>query len=84
MNNFATKSNDEIESIITFDNFDRKVNVYSTRNATIKKLIKYLGEPTNISYKNNEIFDAEWDIPFSDRVRIRKLLSINIYYLDKK
>ena len=83
MNNYAQKSNNETESIITFDNYEKKVNVYSTRNATIKKLIKQLGKPANISYINGQIFDAEWDIPFSDRVKIRKLLSINTYFLNK-
>ena len=82
MKQYASKSNEEIESIITFDNYEKKVNVYSTRNSTITKLIKSIGKPTNIWYKGNQIFDAEWNIPFSDRIRIRKVLSINNYFLN--
>ena len=81
---FARKLNEEIESIITFDNYERVVNVYSTRNATIRKLISYLGFPDNVKKEENEIFYAEWNIPFDDRVRIRKALSINIYFLQQR
>ena len=84
MNKFLSKRNDEIESIIYFDNLNQNVNVYSTRNASIKKITKYIGEPSNADYINGKIFSAEWNIPFSDRLRIRKALSINIYFLKKK
>ena len=78
---FARKSNDEVETIITFDNDRRLVNVYTTRNATARKLLKSLRKPYNIEYLSDEIYSMEWNIPFDDRLGIRKVLSINNFFL---
>jgi len=79
-----TKHKEEIESIITFDNFNKVFNVYSSRNSTINKLTKKLGEPTKCQNIDNSIFSAEWNIPFSDRKSIKNALSINLYYLKEQ
>ena len=73
----------EVESIILIDNFKREIIVFSNRNASIKKLYKILGEPNKINYIKNEIESCEWNIPFYDRKKIKKILSINLYFLNK-
>lgn len=83
-NNLYNKKIKETESIINFDYSLNNVSIYSSRNATIKKLFNLLGNPTRVNYvDNNKIYDAEWVIPFSDRFRIRKILSIQLYVLNK-
>ena len=78
---FVRKPNDEVETIISFDNDRRICNVYTTRNATGRKLLKTLGNPYNIEYVADEIYSMEWNIPFEDRLGIRKVLSINNFFI---
>lgn len=80
---FEEKNKHEIETIINFDNFQGVLSIFTTRNATIKKLYKLLGIPYTVDKTGDKIFGAEWRIPFDDRVRVRKALSLNNYYLNK-
>lgn len=81
---FARKSNDEVETIISFDNEKRMLNVYTTRIATARRLLKYLGRPYNIEFVDDEIYYLEWNIPFDNRILIRKVLSINNFYIQQR
>lgn len=81
---FVKKSNDEVETIISFDNDRRICNVYTTRNATGRKLLISLGKPYNIEYLADEIYSIEWNIPFDNRLGIRKVLSINNFFIQQK
>ena len=70
---------DEKETILNFDYFDSKVNVYTTNQATGKRLRKKIGEPTRKTIFGGDIASEEWTIPFKEREKLRKIFSINLF-----
>jgi len=76
MNKWESISLDEKESIINFDYFEGIVNVYTTNQSTGNRIKKKIGEPFKTGLNEGKIFSMEWKIPFNDREKIRKGLSI--------
>lgn len=75
-NKWESISLDEKESIINFDYFEGIVNVYTSNQSTGNRIKKKIGEPFKIGMNEGKIFSMEWKIPFNDREKIRKGLSI--------
>lgn len=67
---------EEKESIINFDYFEGVVNVYTTNQSTGNRIKKKIGEPDRTQTNQGQIYSMEWKIPFNDREKIRKGLSI--------
>ena len=74
--NFAYIPLDEKETIINYDYYSKVVNIYTSRVASIKRLMKILGEG-KIIYEKKKVCSMEWDIPFSERNTIRKAMSLS-------
>ena len=77
---------DEKETILNFDHFDNKLNLYTTNQATGNRIKKKIGEPSKITYIEGKVSSVEWTIPFQDREKLRKIFSINLFvssYLSK-
>ena len=70
---------DEKETILNFDYFENKVNLYTTNQSTGNRLKKKIGEPTRETYLEGKIASQEWTIPFHDRDKLRKIFSINLF-----
>lgn len=70
---------DEKETILNFDYFDNKVNLYTTNQPTGNRLKKKIGEPTRETYFEGKIASQEWEIPFQERDKLRKIFSINLF-----
>lgn len=70
---------DEKETILNFDYFDNKVNLYTTNQATGNRLKKKIGEPTKQTYFEGMIASQEWEILFQEREKLRKIFSINLF-----
>ena len=70
---------DEKETILNFDYFDNKVNLYTTNQPTGNRLKKKIGEPTRETYFEGKIASQEWTIPFQEREKLRKIFSINLF-----
>ena len=56
--------------------FATSVNVYTTNQSTGNRIKKKIGEPFKTGLNEGKIFSMEWKIPFNDREKIRKGLSI--------
>ena len=65
---------EEQESIIRIDYYEKRVTVYTCRTSVYKRLIRKLGEPTQIYYTKGQISGAEWKIDFQDK-RIKSAFS---------
>lgn len=76
MDKWESISIDEKESIINFDYLEGIVNVYTTNQSTGNRIKKKIGEPIKKGINQGQIFSMEWKIPFNDREKIRKGLSI--------
>lgn len=76
---YVNKKIEELETIISFNYELKHVSVYSTRTATIKKLTKAIGSANKIDYVGGKIYSSEWIIPFLQREKIKKVLSITAY-----
>ncbi len=84
---FRTTMTEEKEVIILCDYVEEKVTIYSSNQSASKKLLKKIGDPKKIDYTEGEVSSMEWDIPFRDREKIRKGLSISNFvtnYISKK
>lgn len=82
---FEKKKKEELETIINFDYKESIVNIYTNRNSTINKFIKFLGKPKRIVRGvDGKIYSCEWDVSFDDRPLIRKVLSIKNLIFQKK
>lgn len=78
MGKWESISIDEKETIVNIDYYDKKFNFYTTNQATGNRLSKRIGTPTKIQTNEGKIFSMEWQIPFGERERIKKALSINV------
>ena len=81
---WASIITEEKESILNFDDFGEMLHCYTRNQATGNKLKKKIGEPTKTDYIKGHIFSMAWDIPYSDRERIRQVLSINNFVTSYK
>ena len=70
---------EEKETILNFDYFENKVNLYTTNQATGNRLKKKIGEPSRRDYFEGKIASEEWTIPFKEREKLRKIFSINLF-----
>ena len=70
---------DEKETILNFDYFENKVNLYTTNQATGNRLKKKIGKPTKTTYFEGKIASEEWTIKFQERDKLRKIFSINLF-----
>lgn len=84
MDKYHKIANDEKESVIIFNHSEEKINVYSNRPATLKKAKQSIGEPNRIDKDSDGIYSMEWDIPFSNRKNIKKILSLRVLLPPKK
>ena len=83
-NKWASIITEEKESIINFDDFKEILHCYTRNNATGNRIKKKIGDPTKTDYIEGKIFSMSWDIPFSDRERIKKVLSVNNFVTSYK
>ena len=67
---------DEQETIINLDYFEKVLTVYTTNQATSKRLQKKIGEPTSQDYIQDKISSTTWKIPFQEREKAKKVLSL--------
>ena len=74
------KKSNKWSAIIT----EEILHCYTRNQATGNKIKKKIGEPTKTDYIKGQIFSMTWDIPFSDRERIRQVLSINNFVTSYK
>lgn len=75
---------DEKETIIHVDYFSKKMNIYTTRFATSRKLNTIFENTNLIEYDNKKNFPNEWNIPFEQRQTIKKALSLSTLLPSKK
>ena len=67
----------EQESILNID-YDNKVALFYTNRKTVyNRMLKELGEPTEIYYIGKKITGGRWEIDFKDK-RINKIFSKTI------
>lgn len=76
---WTTIPTDEKETLLNFDYFENKVNLYTTNQATGNRLKKKIGEPSKTNYFEGKIASEEWTIPFKEREKLRKIFSINLF-----
>ena len=81
---WASIITEEKESILNFDDFGEILHCYTRNQATGNKIKKKIGEPTKTDYIKGQIFSMTWDIPYSDRERIKQVLSINNFVTSYK
>lgn len=70
---------EEREAFIHFEDISQRIIVFVRDNVTGNKLKKKIGDPERIETHNNKICSMQWEIPYSERDKIRKALSINNY-----
>lgn len=75
---------EEKETLIHFDYFNKKMNIYTTRVASMRKLEKAIGIADKTEKTNGQIVSMEWNIPFEHRKNIKKALSLSIILPFKK
>lgn len=68
---------EERETYIHFDDYLEKAIVVARHNVIGNKLKKKIGQPSKIDTCKGLVCCMEWEIPYSDRDKIKKLLSIN-------
>lgn len=68
---------EEKETYIHFDDYIEKVIIVARNNVVGNKLKKKIGEPTKTDTCNKQICCMQWEIPYSNRETIKKVLSIN-------
>ena len=68
---------DERETIVNYDYCSKRVNIYTTRSATIKRLTKILGKGLESYDADGKIYSVEWNITFKNRDLIRKSISLS-------
>lgn len=67
---------DEQETLINLDYFEKVLTVYTTNQATSKRIEKKIGEPTKEDFTEGKISSTTWKIPFQDREKAKKVLSL--------
>ncbi len=75
MKKFYNTIPEEQETIININYGAKKVNCYTSRYAVYERLIKKLGEPTQVYYIDKKISGASWTIPFSDKKMLGNIFS---------
>lgn len=67
---------EEKETLIHFDYFNKKMNIYTTRVASMKRLEKDVGKADTLAKILEEIASMEWSISFDNRKILKKALSL--------
>lgn len=67
---------EEQESTINIDYFSQIVDIFTSRKEVYRDLLKAIGEPDRQSFVKGKVVGGCWRIPFSEREKIRKILSI--------
>lgn len=80
---FCNKPVEEWETQISILFEMKVVNIFSTRPSTIKKLLKVLGEPDKVDYLDGLVYSMEWNLSFSSRLLIRKVLTLSTLVSDR-
>lgn len=67
---------EEQETTINVDYFSQTIDIYTSRPEVYKVLVKKVGKPDKNSFVKGKAVGGYWRIPFSEREKIRKILSI--------
>lgn len=62
---------DEQESVIVLDYGQKELSLYTARETVYKRLLKKIGKPTKIYYRNNLITGVDWTIPFNNENAVK-------------
>lgn len=68
----------EQETTINLDYYDKVISFYTCQKTVMTKIFNLLGIPNRIYYIKGLISGMKWKIPFSDKEKIRKILSKTI------
>lgn len=69
---------EEQETHVWIDYFDRKINIYTSRQPVFNRLKKKLGEPTKIDTRKGEVTSGKWEIDIEDKKTISSVLNRTI------
>lgn len=72
---FYNTSPEEQETIINIDYSSKEVNCYTSRYAVYQRLLKKIGEPTQIYYTDKKISGGRWIVPFKDKKILNVIFS---------
>ena len=78
MSKFYNTIPEEQETNVYIDHSKKKAKCYTSRYAVYNRLIKKLGEPTRVYKTDKKISGAMWEVPFSDKKRVKVLLSMTM------
>lgn len=78
MSKFYNTPLEEQETNIYIDHLMKEVSCYTSRYAVYNRLIKKLGEPKKTYYMEGKVCGAKWSVPFSDKKRVKTMLSMTI------
>ena len=67
---------EEQETTINVDYFSKTIDIYTSRPEVYRTLVKKVGEPDKNSFVKGKTVGGHWRIPFLEREKIRKILSI--------
>lgn len=67
---------EEQETTINVDYFSQIVDIFTSRKEVYRDLVKAIGEPDRQSFVKCKVVGGCWRIPFAEREKIRKILSI--------
>lgn len=70
-------SRNEQETTIILDYKQKEIDLYTSREAVSKRLIRKIGNPTKVYYINSLVSGTRWTIPF-DSERAVKIFSKNL------
>lgn len=51
---------DEQETIVNIDYYEKTISIYTTRKSVAERLLKKIGEPSNIQKNGNNILSVEY------------------------
>lgn len=76
---WESHSIEEQEVIINVDYAGKYFDVYTSKSSVGKALLRKLGTPDDQQVYNGRIVSQEWRVPFDDRKKLNKVLSIKNY-----
>ena len=62
---------EEQECVIILDYGQKELNLYTSREAVYKRLIKKIGNPIKIYYNKNLISGASWKLKFANEKTVK-------------
>lgn len=72
---FIKNTIDEQETQINISYAGSAIHFYTSRKSIFERITKQIGEATKIYYTHGKISGAMWIIPFTDKDKLRKILS---------